>query len=279
MVAHHFSHSLSLVGLFPCSHIPTTAVHQGTAQQLTTSYYTYIYAHLVVWCVPQIVRWCPNPPFSSFAHMPGLPCPVDGCRGWTNTRRGQWYNIPLDFSLELNEQRATLHQRVCNACWNRHVNRALPIGGRARVNEMVAAVEPPSTPITPAFFLAHLHRTRDTDLVLLGRCGLYLDAVIDMVTDVVGLDLAPDSLDSTRILDTPSCKREHWAAVLRADNRVLAASYTSCAVGGLSAEQTVFDRCAMGQPQVYLDYVVFPLGPVCPGSMRMGGGGREEEVA
>ena len=63
-----------------------------------------------------------RPPFPSFARMPGLPCPVSGCRGWTNTRRGKWHSLAPDFSLQLDITRLALHQRVCSDCWNRHTN-------------------------------------------------------------------------------------------------------------------------------------------------------------
>ena len=109
--------------------------------------------------------------------------------------------------------------------------------------------------------------------MLLGPCSAYLDALIDMMARVVGLDLAPDSLDSTRIVDSPTCTRRQWAAVLRAGNRIPVVSYAACAEGGLSNKQTVFVRCAMGQPQVYLDHSIFP-----PGLTDMGLGGWEVEV-
>ena len=64
--------------------------------------------------------------------MPALPCPVAQCGGWTNTRRGKWHSIPLQFSLVLDDSRLAKHHRVCNDCWNRHTKPSLPLRGRVR---------------------------------------------------------------------------------------------------------------------------------------------------
>ena len=128
-------------------------------------------------------------------------------------------------------------------------------GSPAPARTTVAAV-----PVTPAaFFSSHRSRSSETDrLLLLGDCSSYLDAVLATVRDVVQLDLAEDSLHSARLLNSATCTLEQWAAVLRADHRVPVFEYDSCVVDGVSARQAVFERCAMGQPAVYLDHPTFP---------------------
>ena len=135
------------------------------------------------------------------------------------------------------------------------------LSAMSRMEHLLTAAsgtEPAAVRVTCHFFSLYRTRSPSTDRLPLGPCSTYLDAVVDMVTTVVGLDLAPDSHNNTRILDSPTCTRQQWAAVLRADNRIPVERYSSCAVGGLTAKQTVFERCKMRQPQVYLDHPIFP---------------------
>jgi hypothetical protein len=174
---------------------------------------------------------------------------------------------PLLCPFEAASPHPTGNPRLCRVCYGVQLRPAYAkvknvlLSTTAAIVAAVSADRPPPAAVVACeFFSSHRSRSNETDQLLLGDCSAYLNALVGMVTCVVGLDLAPDSLSSTRILDTGVCTRERWAAVLRADNHVAVGSYPCCAIDGVSAKQTVFERCAMGQTHVYLDYPIFPAG-------------------
>lgn len=86
------------------------------------------------------------------ASMPVLPCPVLNCGGWTNTRKGKWRHLPVDFWLELDSVRLAQHKQVCQLCYNVYtghtqgLNGRLPATSQLGMDYLLAAVDGSPTP-------------------------------------------------------------------------------------------------------------------------------------
>ena len=89
-------------------------------------------------------------PFPSFVRsMPSKPCPTLNCRAWTANVGRQWYPLQPghDFSLQLDDSKLAVHQRVCESCWNLHRYPHRPLNGRIRkpnrFEQLLSAAEVP----------------------------------------------------------------------------------------------------------------------------------------
>lgn len=72
--------------------------------------------------------------FNTARAAPNQHCPTLGCRSKTANTRGRWRPRPLNYSLVIDEQRAALHDCICNDCWNRHTGHTRSLDGRTRVS-------------------------------------------------------------------------------------------------------------------------------------------------
>ena len=229
----------------------------------------------------------------------GVPCHNSKFRN----RHGhfKYHAIPDNTSLPCPHQTVDSH-RICRPCYNLHLDyssgRKAPIAAATTDAAVVTAAatvlvtaaaaalttashtppptaattqSPPPDPAVPVdsdFFTANRTRSDVTDRLLLRpSCASYLAAVVKAVASVVELHLAPGSLHRTRLFHSDCTSTvDHWAAMLREDNRVRVERYADVAsasdarADGLTVAQLVFKRSAGGSAHVYLDHPTFPTG-------------------
>ena len=74
--------------------------------------------------------------FLFLSPMPVTQCPVRGCAQWSNRRGKKSYPLPSpgDFTLQLDELvDVSMHDRICQPCWERDRDHTMKLDGRTRV--------------------------------------------------------------------------------------------------------------------------------------------------